>query len=365
MSDRISPSGGHMNYSWDIKDIEEKLENAVSSSENNKRFVIYQKMISDLKNASNPIIPKVSRDEFFENLNKFDISYFDTPFFNLVTYIDANIKTDDLELDNFIQERKNPSHTIKLCKDFYKKNDKDSYAYFKKIIKIPNIIHFTSNPYNYFLGRTYILSKNEFYMLINGRDYLEDSLSTIHETKHVEMTIKGYNNGISLYQELPSILYELYMIDYLSTVDENRIEVSKIRIYNAKKYLDSIKMMSEQIKLIKQLKNKKDSYNMYQNLYENYDLYYDEYHLYNLNEILVCGYQQKEIGRIISFIVAIDIYLNSRMSNVNNVLSCYMFGVYKMKPSMIDNILEYINSIFKPYQKDKINKKIKNGIDKI
>lgn len=342
-----------MNYSWDIDDIEEK---AVYCSIDNNRLSIYRRMLTDLKNDKKPTHSKVSRDEFFENLNKFDISYFDTPFFNLITYIDSNLEYYNLKLDEISREKKNPSHTIKLCKDFYKKNDKDSYAYFKRIIKIPNIIHFTCNPNNYFLGRTYILSKNEFYMLINGRDYLEDSLSTIHETKHVEMVIKGYDNGISLYQELPSILYELYMIDYLSTIDENRIEVSKLRMQNLKKYLDSIKRMSEQIKLIKQLKNKDDSYNLYQNLYENFDLYYDEYGLYYLNEILVNGYQQKEIGKIISFIVAIDIYLNSRMSNVNNVLSCYMFGVYKMKPSMIDGVLEYISSVFKPYEQDKIKK---------
>lgn len=351
-----------MNFNWIVSDIEEKLKHSMTFSTNNTKTTIYSKMLSDLNNNKMHTVSKISRDVFFENLMYFDLKCFDNPFFKLISYIAANLKEYDLMINSPTQEKKNHSHTIKLCKDFYKKNDKDSALYFKKIIKTPGIFQFMYNPNNLFLGRTYILSSDEYYILINGKNYLEDSLSTIHETKHVEMAIKGYNKGISLYQELPSILYELYMIDYLSTIDDNKMEVLRLRLCNLNKYLENIKKIDEQIKLIKNLKKDNDIHNLYQNLYENYDLYYDEYNLYELNDILINGFSQKETGAIISFIVAIDIYLNSRMSNVNNVLSCYIFGVYKMKPSMIDGILEYITSTFRPYEK--INKKIKNGIDK-
>lgn len=353
-----------MKFNWVVSNIEEKLKESVNVSTDSIKTIIYNKMLTDLKNDKIPTIPKISRNIFFENLVNFNLEYFNTPFFNLINYIALNLEEYNLDFITSIQEKKNPSHTIKLCKDFYKKNDRDSSMYFKKIINTPHVIHFMYNPNNSFLGRTYILSRDEYYMLINGRDYLEDSLSTIHETKHVEMAIKGYNNGISLYQELPSILYELYMIDYLSSVGDNKIEVTRLRMSNLNKYLDSIKRMNEQVKLIKKLKNDKDVHNTYQNVYENFDLYYDDFSLYKINDILVNGFSPKEIGQIISFIVAIDIYLNSRVSNVNNVLSCYMFGVYKMKPSMIDGVLEYITSVFRSYKKEKINKKLKNSIDK-
>lgn len=348
-----------MTFGWIEKDIESKLnENLkLQSIEAHRKVEIYDTMLTDLKKCSNYDTNKISRETFFENLLDFNESYFSKTyelFFNLIIFLSNNINEYEFDFDILKPEKKNYSQSIKLCKDFYKKNDKDSHSYFKKIIRIPNIIQVCDNPCNHFLGRTYIINNNEFYMLINGRDYLEDSLATIHESKHVEMTVRGYNTGISLYNELPAILYELYMIDYLLSVDVNRTAVTRLRMMNLNKYLVNINRLANSIELIKQLKNTNNI--IYQELFENYELYYDQYEIPYINNILVNGVTEEEIGKLISFIVAIDIYLNSRICNAHKVVSLYTYGLYKMRPSIIDGVLEYIKSMVRPYEKIKIKK---------
>jgi hypothetical protein len=348
-----------MTFDWIDKDIETKLnENLrLQSIDAQRKADIYSTMLTDLKRCSCHEIHKIDRETFFENLLEFNESYFNKTyelFFNLITFLSNNISEYELDFDILKPEKKNPVQSIKLCKNFYKKNDKESLAYFKRIISIPNIIQISDNPCNHFLGRTYIINNNEFYMLINGRDYLEDSLATIHESKHVEMAVRGYNTGISLYNELPAILYELYMIDFLSSVDGNKYAVSRLRMMNLNKYLLDIKKLANTIELIKELKN--PDFNLYQDIYENYDLYYDDYDFSYVNSILVNGVTEEEIGKLISFIVAIDIYLNSRINNAHKVVSLYTYGLYKMKPSIINGVLEYINSMVRPYEKPKVKK---------
>ena len=44
------------------------------------------------------------------------------------------------------------------------------------------------------------------------------------------------------------------------------------------------------------------------------------------------------------------------MSNVSKAVSCYTYGIYKMKPSIIDGVLEYLNSMMRPYEINKVKK---------
>ena len=347
-----------MTFRWIEKDIENKLKDTLKlqTIEANRKANIYSTMLFDLKNCSNNVY-KISKDTFFENLHDFNDSYFNKTyeaFFNLITFLSNNIHDYEFDFNILKPERKNPVQSIKLCKDFYKKNDKDSHTYFKKIIKTQDFIQVCDNPFNHFLGRSYIINNNEFYILVNGRDYLEDSLATIHETKHIEMAIKGYNTGISFYDELPAILYELYLIDYLSAVDNNRCAVNRLRMMNLNKYIVNIKKLSNSIELIKELKNLDSC--LFQDLYENFELYYDDYDINYVNNILVNGVSEAEIGKLVSFIVAIDVYLNSRMNNINKIITLYSYGIYKLKPSIIDGVLEYITSMLRPYEINKIKK---------
>lgn len=348
-----------MTFGWIEKDIESKLRETLKlqSEEAMIKSEIYSTMLTDLKGSTSVEVPRIDRETFFENLYEYQMGYFDKSyelFFNLLTFLSNNINDYELDFDILKPEKKNPTQSIKICKDFYKKNDKDSQNYFKKIIKTPNFIQVCDNPNNHFLGRAYIINNSEFYILINGRDYLEDSLAIIHECKHIEMAVKGHNNGISFYYELPAILYELYLIDYLSSIEGNRQAVTRLRMININKYLVSIKRLSNSIELIKELSD--DSSTVFQDLYENFELYYDDYNLDYVNSILVNGVSEKEVGKLISFIVAIDIYLNSGMSNVSKAVSCYTYGIYKMKPSIIDGVLEYLNSMMRPYEINKVKK---------
>ena len=347
-----------MKYFWDIDTIKSQIKEA---NDSNSEFVIdkakiYSRMLVDLSVPKKEKTPKIIKEKFFEQIDNFDINYFDNSIFKLISYFGSQISDFDIDFDLNYHDKKNGNVIVKICKDFYKRNDKDSLQYFKKIIQRNDRIYFNENKSSSFMGRAYIISSSDYYILINGRNYLEDSLALIHETKHVEQVMKGYNKGISHYEELSSILYELYMIDYLHQVDDNKSNVSVLQMQNLDKYINKINVISECIDFIKKIK---DDDILYENIKVNYDLYYDIYHLEDVYNILNYGISDKDIGTIISFIVALHIYLNSNMSNINNVLSCYIFGIYKMKPNMLDNVLEYITSMYRPYMLNDTNIKKK------
>ena len=356
-----------MKYNWSPEDINEKMSKfAFQTEESLKNYYVYRSMLFDMGYFKEEEHPKILRDEFFSELGKFDVSYFDNQFFDLVTYISNYMSDYILSIETLFLKKREPSYIIKTCKDFYKKNDKDSYNYFNKIVKQTDRIHFlTGKENNSFLGRSYILSKNNYYILINGLNYLEDTVALIHEGKHIENAMKSYKGTIDLYQELSSILYELYMIDYLIQINNKNEETLKLKIKTINKYITHIKQMANQIEFIKALKSFNDSNNTYQDVNENYDLYYSEYNLLKIYDIMKNGYSQKEIGSLVSFIVAIDLYNNCKIKEVNNVLSCYMFGVYKLQPKIVDGVLEYVSSQFKPYKQEKIKAIYKKPIDKL
>ena len=347
-----------MKYFWDIDIIKSKIKEAnISNTELSiSNAKIYSKMLVDLSVPKKYNTPKVLKEEFFQKVDSFDTNYFDTTIFKLISYFGEQISEFDIDFDLKYYDKKNGNVVVKICKDFYKRNDKESLQYFKKIIQNNDKIYFNENKSVSFMGRSYILSASDYYILINGRNYLEDCLALIHEAKHVEQAMKGYNRGISLYQELPSILYELYMIDYLHQTDDNRSNVSVLQMQNLDKYIKKINIIAECIELIKKIK---EDDNLYENIKANYELYYDMYHLEDVYNILSKRISDKDIGSIVSFIVALHIYLNSNISNVNNALSCYIFGIYKMKPSILDNVLEYITSMYRPYMLDDTNVKKK------
>lgn len=342
-----------MKYSWDIEGIENKLNMANESSSNNKviGLNVYSRMLADLS-VPKRINPKISKEYFFKKIDNFDVKSFDNNIFKLINYMASDLENTEYSNKYNFDNKKTDSTVIKICKDFYKRNDKDSLNYFKRITNKENTIQFinTSAP---FLGRSYIINASEFYILVNGKNYLEDSISLIHESKHIEMYFKGYNKGITHYEELSSILYELCMIDYLIKTDSNKKAINNIQMRTIDKYVSLIISLSNYINYIKKLK---ESDIFYKNIEENYDIFYNTDKLGNIYSILNEKVLEKEIGKIISFIVAIDIYLNSNMSNVNNVLSCYIFGIYKLKPGIIDNVLEYIKELYEPYNCDKTNK---------
>lgn len=356
-----------MKYNWCAEDINEKMsEYAFQTEESLKNYYVYRSMLFDMGYFKEDNHPKISRDEFFSELEKFDENYFNSPFFDLIKYISNAITDYELNIETLYLEKKEPSYVIKICKDFYKKNDKESYSYFNKIVKQTDRIHFLSGrEHNDFLGRSYILSKNNYYILINGFNYLEDTIALIHECKHVENSIKSYKGTIDLYQELSSIVYELYMIDYLSQNQDRKDETLKLRIKTINKYITHINKMANQIDFIKAMKNFNDPNNTYQDVYENYDLYYEEYGLLKIFDILKNGYSQKEIGSLVSFIVAIDLFRNCKIKEVNNILSCYLFGIYKLQPKIVDGVLDYVSTQFKPYKKEKIKTIYKKPIDKL
>jgi len=345
-----------MKLNWIVSDIENKIKNVKLSHDevSIKNQFIYGKMLSDLSYTSSTKKNHISREDFFERLNEFELSYFYNPFFNLINEIYKYISDYDYEFEYAEYEYMEPENVIKVCKDFYKQGDKDSFTMFKRILKSDNSIQYIDNRDLSFLGRTYYISQDEYYILINGRNYLENIIATIHECKHVDMYLRGYNKGLPIYNELAPIIYEMNMIDYLEKIDD----IGNLKINNINKYIQLIRKIGFQINLIKDLKSTKHESDSFELIYNNYEQIYDEYRIEELYNVLNVGYSRSVIGKIISFIVGLDIYINGSQNNINNLITCYIFGIYKLEPSILDDVLEYINQIYKCYDKEKIKKKI-------
>ena len=334
-----------MEYCWDIKNIKKKIYLLDKDNKKNSKYkkIIYSRMIDDMNGVVYKNKKHIEKNEFFYKLGIFDTNYFNHYFFNIVKYLISNIKYKEYSYKYHFEEKLPVEEVIKLCNNFYRKVDKTSFTYFKKIISHNNSFQYIKyNQELSFIGRTYICPDNEYYILINPKNYLESVSATVHECKHVETYLKGYNKGISLYQELPSILYELYSIDFLKNKETDKDAVRMIRLQNIDKYIKLINKMYSSIELINNLLIDN---NLWNDLYKNYDLYYDEYNIDYIYSIVNSGFSEIDIGIVLSFILAIDIYTNCNINNVNNVISCYMFGMYSIKPKSVDNAIKYINDI--------------------
>ena len=344
-----------MKLNWLVDDIENKLKNAKLYIDDTtiRKQLVYSCMLADLNDITSSKGKFIEREEFFEKLKEFDLSYFYSPFFNLISLVYD--KVNNIKYTSFSEdiEKKEPEDVVKYCKSFYKQIDKESFSAFKRIMKNDNCIQFKDEINNKFMGRTYYINQDEYYILINGKNYLEDSLALVHEVKHIDMNLRGYNNGLQTYSELAPILYEMYMIDYLEDIED----IGLTRINNINKYIELIKKIGNQMDLIKNLKSTKLPSDIYAYIYNNYNDIYNEYNLEEIYKVLCNGYSKRVISEIISFIVAIDIYLNVKPNNINNILTLYIFGIYKIKPDILDSSLEYIEDIYKPFGNTKIKKK--------
>ena len=351
-----------MKYGWNISEIEEK-KNRLKKSFNNVDRYIYDRMLMDYNLKFRDFTITLNPKTFFKTVDKFDLKYFDSPFFQIISYIAPQIENLDFTYSCVFSPSLTDEDTVKICKDFYKKVDKSNFNYFKQFVSIPSRIQFikdnNTNPFN---GRSYIISNNEFYVLVNFRNYIQDIITFYHESKHIENKLKGYDEGIGLYQELPAILYTFYMFDHLTLIGDNQYESQCVRKELLSKYCKLIVKINNQVKYIKRLKT--DS-NFYDNINQNYLLYYGEDELFDIYTIMQRGFSEKSIGNVVSFLVSIYIYMNSTLNNATNAISLYMFGMRKLKPSMVDDIIKFLKEEFNNSLNDEKNKqKVKKVVDK-
>lgn len=349
-----------MKYGWNTEDVKRQLDQAKKNKLDQLKAYVYTSMLTDIKVLPKEKRASVDRDDFFDTCSNFNLGYFNSSFFRMVEYLSDVFS--DIELDEeppvFVED--SPEEVISLCRDFYKRRDKNNLNYFKRLTNVQERIQFVrGNLNNPFAGRTYIISPNEYYVLVNGLNSLQDTSIMIHESKHVEGLMKGYSNGISLYQELPSYIYEMHSFDYLDYIGYQGTDVGWLRRQTVYKYVSMIRKMAKQINIIKRLFNDTEFFSA---VYDGYEWCSAEYGLDEIYRVLKQGYPESTISNIISFVVGTDLYLNTPMNNLDHILSCYIFGMYKMKPGIIDGIVKYVDTVLgNPGTKVKT---MKNGIDK-
>lgn len=334
--------GEFMEQSWTKEDIKKRIKQADANTDY-ESLSILKSILNDLKEKEKRESMKVEKKYFFFALSTFKLDYFSSSFFKMIDYISDRLKKLDLNVRKYEPYFDKFDIVQDMCKSFFKRGDKSGFTFFKKIM-----LNHSSRFKLYredsltFSGRTYYLGEDDFYVLINGNGSLHEMTIAVHEIKHIENMYKGYNKGVMLYEELPSLLYQLYALDFLieSVPDyDNAYELLRRHFI---KYIRMILDIKEKSDIIRKLLID-DKF--YSNIYENYDLYYDELKLSEVFSFLRFGVSDKQIGYIVSFLASIDIYLNSKKRNSENAVTGYLFGLYKIKPHLVDYLIDYIENI--------------------
>ncbi len=338
------PCGEFMVQSWTKEDIEKRLEiMKVNGNYDYESATMFEKILNDMKEKKSKQPRYIDKKYFFYALKKFDLNYFDSSFIRMIDYISKRLERLKLDVGEINSQFESFEAVQDRCKTFFKRGDKADFAFFKRIM-VNNADRFKlyREESLSFCGRTYFLDENDFYVLINGYNSLHEMTIAVHEIKHIENMYKGYNNGAMLYEELPSLLYQLYALDYLIDTKEDYDTSMELLRRHFIKYIKMILDVKEKSDIVRRLLTDE---NFYSNIYENYHIYYDTYRLREIFDFLRFGISDLQIGYIVSFLASVDIYLNSVRKNSEHALSGYLFGLYKIKPHMLDYSIDYFESI--------------------
>lgn len=333
-----------MRQSWGKEDIEKRLELIRLGKDNCYDSVtMLQRILSDLKRKERPQQGFVDKKYFFYALKRFNINYFDSSFIKMVDYISPRLEKLDLDFRDIDSQYESADVVQDMCKVFFKRGEKSSFTFYKKLmVNSEDRFRLDREGSLPFSGRTYFLDDNDFYVLISGINSLHEMTVAVHEIKHIENVHKGYNKGAMLYEELPSLLHQLYALDFLLFASDDYSTSLELLRRHFIKYIKMILDIKRKSDIVRSLLTDE---NFYLNLDENYDVYYELYNLGEVFNFLRFGITDVQIGYIVSFLASIDIYLNCERKNSENALSGYLFGLYKIKPHMINNNIDYFETV--------------------
>ena len=336
-----------MEYGWQISDLEEKINSSSNSRRSLLEKDVYKEMINDYtqKRDSKGVITKA---QFRRAINQFDISNYQEEI-SLILYIGQLLSPLEVELPIPTLSRYPEEDVVNLAKIYMRRKEPADFPYFRRISNCQEKIQFCYlSSITSFLGKTYFLDKNNYYILVNSINGIQDTVTLLHESGHVENYLKYGINLSKYYAELASMTREHYSFDMLQSYDQ-KAEVEKQRNLSLNHYIARIIRLYSALYIFLLLKRNREYLKNVLVEFDRFSSCFDVKYLYEL----LSGSLEKEIGYALSFIASLDIYSNCTPKEANLFITGYQIGTRKVSKKAIDRVVQYLFGVLGPYQKVK------------
>jgi hypothetical protein len=335
-----------MKYGWQIKEIEDKLsklpDKELSTHYENVSRLVYEEMLSDYSGKIGVMHSDNAKTDFIKAVQEFDFNDINSNHLNVAIYLGEIFKELEFEMPSIQLPNYGLEEIVDISKVYMRRKESGNNYLFKKIISNPKRLHikFNQSIYN-FLGKSYILSDSEFYVLINGINGVQDTVSFLHESGHIEDFFRKKESLPLRYLELASLTREHYAFDFMRGI-ENEEDVEKARKVSLYHYLARIIRLYNTIMLVMTLNSDQEYFASVLDEHEKKKL--------NINMTGITGILQsnfeEELMYITSFIASLDIYLNCLQEEAPMFVSMYQMGKRDVTVKVIDRIIPYLCDVF-------------------
>jgi len=323
-----------MRYGWKIDDIENKLKQLPNDSEGaTYAKSVYQEMIHDYHGQQAEEETKIPKSLFLDAIESFSQSYSADLDSTIAIYLGSLFSAGGIELPT-VNLPSYPTEQVVDTANSFIKHSWDSHYFFKRVTNNSSRLqHFEATLSPTFLGKSYLLQKNEYYILINGVHGVQDTITLLHEGTHVEDYIKLIDRVPVKYRELSALTREHYGFDYMEAYEDTD-EVNNARIMSLMHYLARAISLYESVTLAFNMKANEE---LYHYVSEHYDKFCNEAEVNKIYKILSEGFDE-EVDYVLSLILSLEIYYNCEVKEAPHFISVYQSGIRPISCKVVDRI---------------------------
>ncbi len=339
-----------MKYGWRLDNIKEKRNRSINgkSAEDKITSFVYEEMLADFHGENRESSSNINSYQFRRAINHFQPATYREEI-DAILYFGSQLQQLELSIPTPTLSKSGEMETMTLAKTYMRRQEPNDFNYFRKIVNKEERIqfHYLASP-NIFLGKSYFLSQDEYYILVNCVNSIQDAVTLLHETSHIETYLKYGLNLSAYFAELPSMTREHYSFDIFRNYDIEE-EVEKQRALSLNHYLEKAMRLYHGLNLLMNLKQKSTSLRNAMNDFEKFSSLFDVEYLYDLLENSL----EEELGYALSFIASLDIYMHCPPRQANLFITSYQIGTRKVSVKSIDRVATYLLETLNPYQKIK------------
>lgn len=332
---------------WRVEELENKMNDLSNSQKDLIEKEVYQEMLKDYSQKETPQ-KRVSKAQFKRAVIQFDFTSYQQEL-SLLLYIGQLLSSIDLEIPTPKLVRYPETDVINLAKTYMRRKEPNNFPYFRKMTNCQEKIQFCYlAPWTSFLGKTYFFNKYNYYVMINSVNGVQDTVTLLHESSHVENYLKYGINLSKYYAELSSITREHYSFDMLEKYDQKG-EVDKQRVLSLNHYIARIMRLFNALNFLLCLKKNQNQLKSILANFNEFSRCFDVEYLFRL----LSGELEIELGYALSFIASLDVYLHCTPQESNLFITSYQIGTRNVSRKVIDRVVPSLLDILSPYQKVK------------
>jgi len=328
-----------MKYGWQIDDIKKKL----SEEENNDSVIaqykkdVYTEMLEDHSTSIKEEVFRLTPNHFIQAIKDFKFNVDENVNVSYAFYFGGVFSDDEFVLPDVDLPMYPIEKVVEKAKSFIRRNDNSSYYFIRKLFDRKSRIHMTQVcPFSTFLGKSYILEKNDHYILINSVNGVQDVVTLLHEATHIEENKKSANDISKPFKELGPLTREHYLFDFMEKFEDPE-EVNNARINSLYHYLGRAIRLYETVTLVNNIK----ANNSVHYIKNNFDTFSQNLDVQSVYEFITSDIDA-EVDYILSLIASLDIYLNSSPSDSHFFMSMYQTQMASINSKTLDTVTSYL-----------------------